>query len=418
MEFIRVLGYISQVLLTLTTLFYLYQVFYLFIPLVIRKKKHNPQKDHRYAILIAARNEEAVLPHLLDSIRAQEYPAELVDTYVVADNCTDNTADVAREHGATVFTRFDPKRVGKGFALNFLIEHIRGLGKLEDYDCFLIFDADNLLRPDYIRQMNQLPSDGFEAFCGYRNIKNYCTNWITYGYALWFLHESTHMNRSRYLIGSSANVNGTGFGFTQSLLQKIGTWNFFTLSEDTEFNNWCIDNGVKIGYCQDAILYDEQPVTFSQSWKQRTRWAQGTAQVTLRYTGRLFKNLFRGDWTSYASFEFLTLSLWGMTFTAIAFLVNMFDIYLFATLPEFGMSLLNALIGAVLSLTLIGLITVIVDWKRIPTRSPVRKLLGALCYPFFVLTFLPIAFCAIFRKSRWEPIAHTVAITAKDLSVK
>lgn len=417
-DVILVLGKVNEVLLFLISLFYLYQILYLVFPLILKKKKHNPQKDNRYAILIAARNEEAVLPHLIDSIRAQNYPSELIDIFVVADNCTDNTADTAREHGAFVFERFDTKHIGKGFALNFLIEHIRSLGKLGDYDCFLVFDADNLLEQNYIRNMNQLPCDGFEAFCGYRNIKNFDTNWITYGYTLWFLHESTHMNRSRYLIGSSANVNGTGFGFTQSLLQKMGTWNFFTLSEDTEFNNWCIDQGVKIGYCQDAILYDEQPVTFSQSWKQRTRWAQGTAEVTLLYTKRLFRNLFRGGWVSYASFEFLTLSLWGMIFCSVSFFVNLIDIYLYASLQAVGSVALSSLFYSVITLIVYGLITVLTDWKHIPSNSAVHKLMAALFYPVFMLTLVPIAALAVFQKRRWVPISHTVAITAEDLSVK
>ncbi|MFR8333265.1 MAG: glycosyltransferase [Oscillospiraceae bacterium] len=98
-----------------------YQVVYLIIPFFVKPRPHQSARLHRYAILIAARNEEAVLPHLLDSIAAQDYPAELLTTFVVADNCTDRTAQVAQDRGARVFVRNNRTQVGKGYALHFLL---------------------------------------------------------------------------------------------------------------------------------------------------------------------------------------------------------------------------------------------------------------------------------------------------------
>lgn len=262
---------LSLFLVTLTTICYLYQIVYLIVPFFEKRRKHKPVRLHRFAILIAARNEEAVLPHLLESIRNQGYPAELLDTYVVADNCTDRTAEVARAHGAQVFQRFNKQQVGKGYALNFLLQQIDGNVGLDQYDAFLVFDADNLLEPDYVSQINQTCSDGYEAFCGYRNTKNFGGNWLSAGYGIWYLHDSTHLNRSRMMLGTTCAVTGTGFGFTRALLERCGGWHFFTLTEDIEFNTWCATHGVRIGYCHDAILYDEQPESFRQSWRQRTR---------------------------------------------------------------------------------------------------------------------------------------------------
>ena len=303
MNFLSILRSISLVLAAVTTVCYFYQIVYLFLPLLKKQKPLETTQNRRYAILIAARNEEAVLPHLLASIRAQDYPQDLITTYVVADNCTDRTAEVARAGGARVFCRSNKIQIGKGYALNFLLEQIDGNDGLHNYDAFLIFDADNLLQPDYVRQINRLCANGFDAFCGYRNSKNFGSNWISQGYGLWYLHDSCHLNQSRMLLGTTCAVNGTGFGFTRQLLDRMGGWNFFTLTEDIEFSTWCATHGIRIGYCRDAELFDEQPVNFLQSWRQRTRWTQGGLQKSFRYAGDLLRGLFQGGKTAYASFE-------------------------------------------------------------------------------------------------------------------
>ena len=124
MELVDVLRWLNFSIALLFTLCYAYQFFYLAVPLVKRDKPHRPVTYHRFAVLISARNEEAVLGHLLDSIRAQDYPSDLITTFVVADNCTDATAQVARAHGAVVYERFNRSQVGKGYALDFLLQRI------------------------------------------------------------------------------------------------------------------------------------------------------------------------------------------------------------------------------------------------------------------------------------------------------
>ena len=157
-EVIRILNFSLAVLFVLC---YAYQFLYLAVPFLKKDKPHGPAKLHRYAVLISARNEAAVIGHLLDSIRNQDYPSDLVTTFVIADNCTDATAEVARQHGAVVYERFNRVKVGKGYAMNELLAHIdRDYGKV--FDGFFVFDADNLLEPDYITQMNRTFSDGYE----------------------------------------------------------------------------------------------------------------------------------------------------------------------------------------------------------------------------------------------------------------
>lgn len=95
---------ITAVMAAILSIIFFYQVAYLFVPFLLRKKrgKRGTPAEHTYAILIAARNEEKVIGHLLDSIRNQKYPGEKITIFVVADNCTDATAEIARQAGAIV----------------------------------------------------------------------------------------------------------------------------------------------------------------------------------------------------------------------------------------------------------------------------------------------------------------------------
>ena len=414
MRYLPILEIISAILVFVTSVCYFYQFIYLLLPLFRKDKPRQARHFKRYAILIAARNEENVLPHLLDSIRAQDYPAEYITTYVIADNCTDRTAAVAAQRGARVFQRFNTAQVGKGYALNYLLDQIRLSGELENYDAFLVFDADNLLQPDYIRQINTICDAGYEAFCGYRNTKNYGSNWLSSGYALWYLHESTHLNRSRMALGNCCAVSGSGFGFTRQLLERIGGWNFFTLTEDIEFGTWCATRGVRIGYCHDAILYDEQPTSFRVSVRQRTRWIQGGIQVSLRYAKDFLQGLFRGGRTAWASFETATLSLWGYGMSAFSCGVTLLVTFLAERWLGLALALVMALVSAYLSLFAIGALTMLTEHRRIrATRA--QKLRSLFTFPIFVLSYLPIAATAVFRKYEWTPIAHTVAIPVSQL---
>jgi len=408
---IPILQNVCAVLGILLTVCFFYQIAYLFIPLILRKKRNSNGKQHRFAILIAARNEEAVIPHLLDSIMAQDYPAELVTTYVIADNCTDKTALVASQHGARVYERFNKKQVGKGYALDYLLDRIDADAGLDSYDAFLIFDADNLLLPNYLTEMNKTVGEGYAAFSGYRNSKNFGDSWVSAGQAMWYLHDSVHLNKSRYLLNVGCAVNGTGFGFTRELLREMGGWKFFTLTEDLEYSLWCATHGHKIGYCHDAILYDEQPTTFRQSWRQRTRWSQGGIQIAFRYTGTLFRGWFQGGWASWSSFETTTLSLWGVSLMFLSGIMTMILSILSAGVVNTLITLLIGVLTSYVSFAGIGLLTLLTEWKRIRATS-MQKVMGVLSFPLYMITWLPISALAGLRKFQWTPIEHTVAVSA------
>ena len=261
------------------TICYTYQLYYVFVVLTRKPKKLVAKKNHKFAAVISARNESAVIGQLIHSIKVQNYPSELIDVFVIADNCTDNTAEVAREAGAIVFPRFNTEQVGKGYALDYGFNVIRSQYADRGYEAYFVFDADNVLDVNYFREMNKTFDNGAVASTSYRNSKNYDSNWISAGYAVWFLREAKFLNQARLTLNTSCAVSGTGFFVSAKIIERNGGWKWHLLTEDIEFSANSILEGERISYTPTAVLYDEQPVTFRDSWNQRFRWAKGFYQV-------------------------------------------------------------------------------------------------------------------------------------------
>ena len=411
------LQHVNRVLGILFMVCYFYQFLYIPVALAIRRKKNPPAKKlHRYAVLISARNEEAVIGQLLDSIARQDYPADLVTTFVVADNCTDSTAQVARDAGAVVFERFNKLRVGKGYALDFLLDQIKEQYGAEWFDGYFVFDADNLLQRDYITRMNEVFDQGCAIVTSYRNSKNYGDNWISAGYALWFLRDAAFLNAPRAQLGISCVVAGTGFLFSGEIMRRCGGWPFHTLTEDTEFTVHSIIQGERIGYCGEAEIFDEQPTRFSQSWRQRLRWSKGYMQVLLKDGRRLFAGLLGKNFLS--CFDMIMSILPAMVLTLVSVLVSLLVTVLQLItgqdiLPLIGTSLVS-FIPAYFLLLLVGTITTITQWKRIRTTA-VKKVLYTFTFPLFMLTYIPICVAAVFSKVEWKPIEHKVAVSIQQM---
>ena len=115
----------------------------------------------------------------------------------------------------------------------------------------------------------------YTALTSYRNSQNFCANWISAGYALWFLRESRFLNRPRTQLGVNCAVSGTGFLVSAQAVREDAGWPYHLLTEDIEFSIACATRGRRIGYCGKAVIYDEQPEKFKQSWDQRLRWSKG-----------------------------------------------------------------------------------------------------------------------------------------------
>lgn len=408
------------------TVCYSYQLFYIFEVLIRKRKPLKAKANHRYAVLIAARNERTVIGNLINSINQQNYPQELIDVFVVADNCTDDTAEVACEAGAIVFRRFNTQQVGKGYALDFALQHIYKDFADRDYEAFFVFDADNVLDENYFREMNKVFDNGAKASTSYRNSKNYDSNWISAGYATWFIREAKFLNQARVDLNTSCAISGTGFFIAADILKEAGGWKWHLLTEDIEFSASSVTNGVRIAYCPTAILYDEQPTTFRDSWNQRERWAKGFYQVFWHYGLGLVKGIFsNGKGHRFACYDMLMTIAPGMLLTFIAVIFNAIIIFLGVTgamstgtmIASSVSSIVFCLANYTLFMFVLGVLTTFVEWDSIHSTTGC-KLCYMFTFPLFMLTYIPIALVALFRNTQWKPIKHSIDVDVQDITEK
>ena len=366
------------------------------------------RQTNRYAVMICARNEEKVIGDLIASIHAQTYDPKLIHIFVMADNCTDQTARIAREAGATVYERFNRVRVGKGYALAALMKQIQQIYP-EGFDGYFVFDADNILSPDYVEQMDKTFSKGFEIVTSYRNSKNYGDNWLSAGSALWYLRESRYLNHARHLLGTSCAVGGTGFLFSRTIAEEMGPWPYHCLVEDIEFTADVIVKGHKIAFCPDAVFYDEQPSDMRQSWRQRSRWCKGGLQVFSRYGGALIKGAAHGSFSCF-DLAMSTMPAYILSVAAIAcnVILAIYGAVVGDNLMIAVQSIAEMAFDMYLTVFTLGMITTVTEWRQIRAGTG-KKILYAFTFPIFMFTYIPIALSAVFCKIEWKPVEHRVS---------
>ena len=399
MEYMYIL---KQALMYILVTFWCYQIAISLCALVkLKDKKLITNKKHKFMAIIPAHNEEAVVSNLIESLKHQTYDKELYDIYVIADNCTDNTAKVAREAGAIVLERYDPDHKTKGFALQWFLK--QKIEENADYDAFFVFDADNIVDKNFIVNMNKKLCQGEEVVQGYRDIKNPTDNWITAGYALfyWTMHRLYHL--ARYNVGLSPLLNGTGFMVKFDVVKPNG-WETETLTEDIEFSLKSIIQGRKLGWATDAIVYDEQPTSFKQSWSQRSRWTVGHMQCVKRYTGELFNAVKKHKTVMNFDGFLYMIGTTPMLIVTMALMIINFVLYSAQEMTNFELiiNVLNYLVPTLFLPIVTAILAMILDKKPI---KPMIK--GLICYPIFMGSWVVINIKCLFkRETKWEKINH------------
>lgn len=402
---------IQQALIWIVTIYWLYQFIISLCSFVkIKEKPLKEDKQHRFMTIIPAHNEEKVVVNLIESLKKLDYPKDLYDIYVIADNCTDKTAEVAKKAGAIVYERFDEAHKTKGHALQWFLAQ-----KIEEdapYDAFCIFDADNIVDENFLKVMNKKLCQGEEVVQGYKDIKNPSDSWVSAGYAIfyWTMHRFYHL--ARYNIGLSPLMNGTGFMVKFDVIKPQG-WNTKTLTEDIEFSLKRIIEGKKLGWARDAIVYDEQPVGFKQSWTQRSRWTVGHMQCLKEYTKPLAEAVVKNK--TVMNFDGLLYMLGTTPMLILTMVLVIVNIVLFATGAmsglDFTIQMLKYIIPTLLVLPFMGLVVLYLEKKPI---KPMIK--GLLTYPVFMGSWLLINIKCLFKRdTEWKKIDHVDDKKIEDL---
>lgn len=398
MKYIYIL---QQALIWILLIYWIYQLIISFCALIkIREKPLLTNKKHKFMAIIPAHNEENVVGNLVKSLNELDYPKELYDVYVIADNCTDKTAEIAKKEGAIVYERFDEKRKTKGYALNWFLD--KKIKENADYDAFCVFDADNLVDKNFLNAMNKKLCQGETVVQGYKDIKNPTDSWISSGYALFYWTQHKFYQLARYNAGLSPLMNGTGFMVKFDLIKDTG-WNTKTLTEDIEFSLINISSGNKLGWAVDAIVYDEQPTTFGQSWTQRIRWTVGHIQCLKLYTKDLAKGVIKNK--TLTSFDgLLYIMCIPLFIISLLLIIVNFVLYLMSQMT-FGLMMLNILaymlLGYIL-LVITALVTLIVE-----KRSIKKMIKGIITYPIFMASWSVINFVSLFKRNiKWDKIEH------------
>ena len=457
----------------------IYKTIYFFIGLFFTRKFKPAKNKHKYGILIAARNEEAVIGNLLDSIKKQDYPKELIDVFVVADNCTDNTANIARSYGANVYERFDNEHKTKGFALQFLFENIKHDYGIESYEGYFIFDADNLLNKNYITKMNNAFDSGEKIITSYRNTKNFDENWIASTYAIHWLRSIRTNHRARSVLHLATNIQGTGFLFANEIVRN--GWKYTGLTEDRALTADAVSRGYEITYQDEAEFFDEQPINLKVALRQRLRWSKGHLMAFCESGPQLFLNIFFGklfikdNWGKvekkrnifgkiiesirirFASYDTLlqltpivviNLVRWlivsvfiygcysyingidslyifgGSTFVAkiLSFIFNKPYISINPGIKSFFISMLMAIwlrllyrIGRYFVNMWVAIYIFIIERKRIKKIPLKKKILYTLTWPTFDIIGRYTIYLALFVKVTWKPIPHVSKVTIDQI---
>ena len=418
-----------NIILMILGLFYMHFLVFAVVGLFFKKSYPKTEKKNKLGLIIPARNEESVVYQLIESIQKNNYPQDKLHIFVIAHNCSDKTAEVARRYGVDVYEYNNPEENTMGYAFRYLFKCIERDYGTQNFDGFVLFNADNILDKDYFSRMN----DAFEYYnkecviTSFRNSKNFGANLISGLYGLYFTTGCRLESRGRTVVGCSTRVQGTGY-LINSKIVKDG-WPYVTLAEDWEFSADQVLRDNCIRFCDDAVFYDEQPTNLRIMWRQRVRWSRGHWIVFFTRLKDLFKGLFSKKtihrvsvydiFSNTIPLPFVYLALQVLYFLLLL-LTPLFDhtltlqqVFLGTASDRFGSNgvLFEFLRGLVITFgvgVLSAIVVFIAEHKRIKGVSIWKKILITLFWPLFVGIQLFLDVQALFSKNLgWKPIPHS-----------
>lgn len=420
-KFIEILVKVLDIILIVNGILVMYHFIISFAGIARFRKSGKHEAKNKFALIIAAHNEEVVIENLLNSIDRLDYPKHLYTTIVIADNCSDKTAEKARKKGVTVLERFNEELKGKGYAIEWGLLELKN--KEVEYDAICVFDADNLVSKNFLKHMNNKLCEGNVAIQGYVDCKNPEENAITLAYSLsyWLTNRIFHL--ARYNIGISDQLCGTGFCLSKKLLDEIG-WNANCLVEDLELSCKIILSGNKVVWDHDARVYDEKPTKLVSSFRQRKRWMQGFSDVNRRMFLDLIKRAFTKRDISSLDAAIYTLQPYVIVIAGIPNIyniivktINMIDIKTYIE-GIFTMIQNAGITGIMIVIFTIAYFPVLIFRDQ---KLTFRRVLNYyLIVPLYTLTWLPISIAGIIdrNKKQWIHTVHRSNVDIKEFELE
>jgi cellulose synthase/poly-beta-1,6-N-acetylglucosamine synthase-like glycosyltransferase len=365
-----------------------------------RKKINSSEKSKKIAIVIPAHNEAAGITATIESIYQSNYPKEAWEILVIADNCTDQTAMVAKDAGATVFVRVDPENRGKGQALDWFFRQ----GAVLEFDIIALIDADTLVDPNFLDQIAaSLSHPEVQVVQGFYGVSNPLKNWRTalVTAALDVFHHLRPAGRN--YIGGSAGLKGNGMAFRQEIIHSYG-WPAHSIVEDLEFSLLLLLDGILVHYNPDAVVYGEMASQRQSADIQRQRWESGRLQIVRKYAFKLLQDwlIKRKVYLGDGFMDLITppLSLLILGVVAVLLIALMF-------FPEMAFLLYGCLAGLVFYVSM-GL------WLK---KAPVIVWFYLVAAPLFILWKISIYFFQLMRKQggKWQRTPRQAEVEVKKL---
>lgn len=398
MEYLNVICFVLSLCLKIFTLYFAAVAAF---ALVRRKRYPSAAPQTRFAVVVAARNEEAVIGDLIYSVLQQDYPAHLRDVFVVPNNCTDCTEAAASAAGAEILHCLGPISC-KGDALHQAFSQLRD----RSYDAFLVFDADNTLQRDYLARLNDAFAAGAMVCKSRTRAGNPSASGVAGCYGLYNVIFDLIWNRPRAACGLSAKLIGTGFAVQREVLESLGGWNTRTIAEDAEFAVQLAGAGYRVEWVPEAVNYDEEPTSFLVSLRQRKRWCSGIMQVAKQEMVPLWRKDCPRPMLRWDSTMFLTAPF-AQAVSGILLVSSLLAAILTGDLLSLGVALGGC------GLSLLGGMALAV-FLCLSGGYGLRGMGGAvLLFPVFMASWLPLQVVSLFKDTKkWSPIAHGVQRTA------
>lgn len=366
----------------------------------LKPKKYNNKK--RYCILIPARYESKVINNLLLSITKQTTKINPKDIYIIVESIKDKTVDIAKQYNMNIILRENLSLKRKGYALNDAVTYI--LKKQIHYDAYFIFDADNILDKDFIKNMEKSINEGYDIGIGYRNTKNSNTL-VSASSALTFSMINTMLNERKNKYHNNLTISGTGYYIKGSIIEEWNSFPFHSLTEDYELTLYAILNNLTTTYNKKAIFYDEQPDNFNVSLKQRTRWVKGYFEARKKYINKISKSETKND-PNFASKVNAFLGVTPYIYIIIGLLIILVNILITKGITSF-LSYLTIFLLLIYILLALFTIIMLKKEKNSLNISKSMKIKVIFYNPIFMFSYIICLLRSIFIKDvKWDKIDH------------